>query len=346
MPPPRPLALALLFAAVLSPCISFAQTPDAAVACASVPPGKATYVEESIAQLKSVIPDLKGLQTSPDPAACAAVLNHTGPMLADMIAHMPNLISQEEVWELRVTLPYTGGSNNNLNFSTGALSQMSLPTSGIPLTGNELEAKLRELVRIQGKRTHYNYRIHPAEIAGVSIEGLLTEFRSDAHDQPVTGDNAPNWRGFAGLWTILLPDHWQESHFRYLGTQMLQGRLTAVLAFAQVPDRVSMPGSITNPGGGTNHFFLQGILWVDQTTFDLVRIQTDLRKAAHDEVAYYKKLRSSVDFQQIVIPERNLTLTLPANVEVLWERTNSAGIEAHTYSKYRLFAATSRIVSP
>jgi hypothetical protein len=46
------------------------------------------------------------------------------------------------------------------------------------------------------------------------------------------------------------------------------------------------------------------------------------------------------------IPERNLLLWLPKDVEIKWQVADRSGEETHVYSKYRLFASTMTILPP
>ncbi len=56
------------------------------------------------------------------------------------------------------------------------------------------------------------------------------------------------------------------------------------------------------------------------------------------------RLRSEMRFIEVHIPERNLNIWMPGNVEISWQNKNQLGAELHKYSNYRLFGATSRIV--
>ena len=84
---------------------------------------------------------------------------------------------------------------------------------------------------------------------------------------------------------------------------------------------------------------IQGIAWIDKSTFRIVRMQTDLLSPL--PVIQLNELRSVLDYGEVKIPERNLLLWLPRDVDIKWRVADRAGEEFHTYSNYRLFAGTS-----
>ena len=97
-------------------------------------------------------------------------------------------------------------------------------------------------------------------------------------------------------------------------------------------------------GDDACRYYIQGILWIDQSAFEIVRLQTDL--IAPLTGVHLDRLRSDLRFSEVKIPTRNLTLWMPSDVKISWQGKDSAGMEIHRYSNYRLFAATSRIILP
>ena len=73
-------------------------------------------------------------------------------------------------------------------------------------------------------------------------------------------------------------------------------------------------------------------------------LQTDLLAPLTE--FHEKKLRSEIEFGEVKITARNLTLWMPSKVEISWEMDNQAGAELHKYSDYRLFGSTSRLLIP
>jgi hypothetical protein len=96
--------------------------------------------------------------------------------------------------------------------------------------------------------------------------------------------------------------------------------------------------------GNTNgcRYLVQGILWIDETFFEIVRLRTDLLAPLPE--LHLTQLRSELRFGEVKIPARDLILWMPSEVRISWQSKDDAGMELHRYSNYRLFAATSHIV--
>jgi Flp pilus assembly protein TadD len=296
------------------PCQIFPQKSDELpeISSATAPP--ISYVDLQIEQLKKAVPGLNQLKlaavndpssngtATPSQDLAEAVLSKTGAAIADLRHKIPNLIATEEVIE-PVSIP---GHNWND-------------------------------VRI------YNYRIvHKKTPSGGDV---LEEVRTDLRDQPID-DSAKNADrplsfGFATVWLFFVPGNLHESRFRYLGEESIERRNTYVLAFAQIPKNTGLGVVIASPLGRCS-VPLQGVVWIDQSTFQIVHMQTDLLYAAPDIQLY--KLRSVLRYGAAKISGLHLLLWLPTNVETTWETAFHTGKETHLYSHYRLFQATMRIL--
>jgi hypothetical protein len=167
------------------------------------------------------------------------------------------------------------------------------------------------------------------------------------HNQPLVvsaGDpQSPRSIGFGASWLLFLPANLHESTFRYLGEQKIRNHQTYVLAFAQIPGRV-LHGTIVQTAGGSCSTLLQGIVWIDQATAEIVHLQTDLLSPLPG--IHMQQLRAVLNYSQVKIPQRDLFLWLPSDVETTWSTAYNEGDELHTYSNYKLFAATHKILVP
>jgi hypothetical protein len=312
----------------IQPCKEF---PGGTSAIAQVP----TYVDEPIEQLKRMVPDLNRIQLDADHHGIDAgaatpsqdntefILNRTGAAIADLLHRMPNLIAKEEVRQPIGTLKTD-------NIQTG---------SSIPLT----EGVQTSPPVTQYKSRVFDYRIvHKPTASGGDA---LDEFRTAAHNQPIdySAHNAdrPLGVGFATLWLFFFPGNLHESHFRYLGQQKIGSRATYVLAFAQIPKGLGK-GAVIQSSYGQCSTPLQGVAWIDQSTFQVVHMQTDLLSPLPD--IQLNQLRSILTFGSVKIAGLDLLLWLPSEVETTWQTANYAGEESHFYSHYRLFQSTMRIL--
>jgi len=152
----------------------------------------------------------------------------------------------------------------------------------------------------------------------------------------------PQATGFSGLWILFTPGILEEQRFRYLGTQKIHGRQAAVVAFAQVPERVKIPGLIRSADGDVPMLH-QGIVWVDEETSRILRIRTDLLTPLPQIST--TRLTSTVEYSEIRLPGLEERLWLPRRVELLWTMNARNGGEIHRYSNYRLYKANVRIIT-
>jgi hypothetical protein len=294
-----------------------------------------SYVDEPIEQLKKMVPGLSGIKiegvrnasagtpTAPVQDKTTFILNRTSAVIAGLFHRMPNLIAKEEVkeptdTEMKNDLPRRGGGG-----------WIASTQQRIPIT--------------HFKTSVYTYRIvhkqTPAD--GDTVD----EFRTDAHDQPID-DSAHNAQrpvsvGFANTWLFFFPGNLQQSRFRYLGVQKIGNRETYVLAFAQNPVHLGVRVVLGSRYGPCSTS-IQGVAWIDQSTFQIVRTQTDLLTPLPG--IQVNQLRSNLEYGAVRIRALDLTLWLPAKVDIQWQTESRAGEETHLYSHYKLFQSTARIL--
>ena len=292
------------------------------------------YVDQSVEELKRAVPNLHGIRfeletdakesmaAEPTPIHTASILDQVGAVTANMLHRMPNLIAREEVEQVT-------GSTVDLSSGVQNSRRMRSPVQGMPATQY---------------RTHvFGYRIVPGKDS--SMDGVIDEYRTDAHDRPIRNTandpDAPRSTGFATSWLFFVPSNLKESRFRYLGQQKVSNHETYVVAFAQIPGKTHMDTIVRSPNGQCSTFS-QGLAWIDQSTFQIVRMQTDLLSPLPD--IQLTELRSVLNYGDVKIPKLNLSLWLPSEVETTWLSGDRTGDETHRYSNYKLFAATVTIL--
>jgi poly(3-hydroxybutyrate) depolymerase len=169
-------------------------------------------------------------------------------------------------------------------------------------------------------------------------EVTLDEYRTDK-GKP---GPSPLSQGTANVWVVFHPGNLVESRFRYLGRQQMDGHNTFVLLFAQIPDRVKFPGQVRLQGKAVPVFY-QGVAWVDESDFRIVRLRTDLLASRLD--ISLRTLTSEVRFSQVRIrlPEMSDSLWLPHEAKITWDYEGRVVQQLHQYSNFRLYRAKSRI---
>ena len=165
----------------------------------------------------------------------------------------------------------------------------------------------------------------------------LDEYRTDK----TNSGTAPLTRGNANSWVLFYPGNLVQSRFRFLGHQRMEGRSTLVLAFAQIPDKVQSPGQV-NFAGTSIAVLFQGIAWIDESDFRIVRLHKDLLAPRPD--IYLRALSSDVLFAEVRLPKVAEPLWLPREVKTTWDFKGEVVEQIQEYSRFRLYATKSKIV--
>lgn len=171
-----------------------------------------------------------------------------------------------------------------------------------------------------------------------TAEGIsLDEYRTDK----TNSGTAPLSRGNANAWILFHRANLPESRFRFLGRQHMDGHSTLVVAFAQIPDKVRSPGQV-NVAGTSIAVLFQGVAWIDESDFRIVRLHRDLLAPRPD--IYLRALSSDVLFGEVRLPKVAETLWLPREAKTTWDFKGEVVEQIHEYSRFRLYAAKSKIL--
>jgi len=170
-------------------------------------------------------------------------------------------------------------------------------------------------------------------------EDSLTEYRTDfaGHEQ-APRDPKPGFvrtLGFASMPLLLSPEHQPAYDFKYLGSQVIDGRKTEVIGFAghPVPEAVSGRYLLF---GKPIPLIVQGVAWVDASCFEILQMHTDL--LAPLMFAGLPRLTTEAVFRQVSFRKSSPPIWLPQVVEVTAEFYGRTYHNRHTYSDYQLFS--------
>ena len=148
--------------------------------------------------------------------------------------------------------------------------------------------------------------------------------------------------GFAYQWLLFSAANQPEFHFRYLGQQEKDGRMTFVVAFAQDPAKVAAPANFRLDQKAAP-FFYQGVLWIDQSTSVIILMRTDL--LAPIPSLHLSQFTTKVHFGLVPIHGYDATFWLPREINLSFDQGEGDSEEDHRYSDYHLFHSETRIVS-
>ena len=246
--------------------------------------GVRSYVDLTPDELKAKIPDLQSLDFAIDKEKAQdelrVVLGHVGYNVQQFFQKIPDIVSREDI---EMECRWSDGTVERARpqtFSYLAISQSTQGALG------------------------------------------LREYRTDATGKPVepTGlrEGVAVTRGFASTAILFYPAIRSDSSFRYLGRQKLDGRETDVIAFAQRPGW-AQAAIRANVGGHSVQLLVQGLAWVDPTSYQIIRLRTDLL-APRPEVGLASET-TEINYQEVRFPEMTgISLWLPQEVTVVVER--------------------------
>jgi hypothetical protein len=273
-------------------------------------PREVAYLELPIRTLKQAVPPLRGIRFDANQEQLADILSRVARTIDNVMPRLPDLISREEVYHPQGTpeLVSAGGMAPEQPWS---------------------------------RRFNYLLLFHRNASAGTTIE----ELRTDGKGRPVGPQgllSAVKGYGFAYQWLFFSAANQPEFRFRYLGQQEMDGRKTLVVAFAQDPHQVDDPACFLSDGK-ISPFYYQGVFWVDQTSFDIVALRTDLLAPLPGMML--KKLTTQLTFRSVPIHGYNAVFWLPSEVDISSDQGHGLIEESHRYSDYHLFHAEAHVVS-
>jgi len=268
------------------------------------------YFEFPIQRLKGAVPALRGIKYDPSQEHLPAILASVAKKIADLLPRLPDLISREQVFH------FQGSWEPN---APGGLAAAQ------PWT-----REFKYLIRCQ---------------RNADGSTTIAESRINGKGQAVNGVGpfmAMRGYGFAYQWLFFSAANQSEFRFRYLGQQEKNGRKTYAVAFAQDPHKVDDPAYFLSDGKMAP-FYYQGVFWVDQGSFDIVALRTDLLRPLPGLLL--KQLTTQLTFRSVPIRGYDAVFWLPSEVDISSDQGRGPMEESHRYSDYHLFHAEAKIVS-
>ena len=256
------------------------------------------YVDWPTHELIKAVPKLKGLEPAPDQDALPTILKKTGENVDYFFHNFVATTARERIHQA-ASIP------------RGSLMDLAV--------------------------SNYQDGYYVVLMISRGGQDQLDEYRTDLEGKPVeSGGGRQGFlltRGFAGTEVYLHPSRQRESTFRYLGLQAKAGKQCDVIAFAQRVGQATPIGFTTS--SVSVPLLEQGVVWIDSTTHQILRMQTDLLTPLTQ--IGLKSSRAEIEYAPVHFATLDRTLWLPTEVKVVVNFRGAIYTNRHQYSDWRLF---------
>jgi tetratricopeptide (TPR) repeat protein len=255
-----------------------------------------SLADQPLSDLLRLMPELANLEPAVAQDELPVILERIGQNVEGFFRHLPNISSREEIRE--EILHKDGKTLNTFEEQFQYL---------LVLRPEDQPSELRE------------YRTRGGE-GGVKSDALVKGFMRTS--------------GFAVTSLHFHPLYQPSVQFRFLGRQALDGRPTAVIAFAQRPESAKITGRF-NVDGKSVPVLIQGIAWADANTYQIVRMRTDLLKPPPQ--SRLQRETTEIQYGEVRFRDRDTAMWLPREVTVTVEWKRKVFRNWHRYSDFKVF---------
>jgi hypothetical protein len=164
------------------------------------------------------------------------------------------------------------------------------------------------------------------------------EYRADSTGQIATPKGVSEdymlTTGFVAAPLIFHPLYQPGSGFKLLGRQKVQGRDAYLITFAQNPAKARMFGSF-RMGDASRLTFYQGAAWIDASTFQILRLHTDLLSPL--PAVKLQTEKTDIEFSEVHFTHTARAFWLPSQVTVDLDWQGRRLRNQHEYSNFMEF---------
>jgi hypothetical protein len=175
------------------------------------------------------------------------------------------------------------------------------------------------------------------------------EYRADSQGNLATptgvAQNFMLTSGFVAAPLVFHPAYQKGSAYHYWGRQTVNGVPTYIVAFAQRPAESRIYGSF-QIGNVSRQTYFQGLAWVDASTYQIVRLTTDLLTPMPQ--VKLNKERTDIEFSEVQFTKAKQAFWLPRQVTVTLDWDGHTLRNSHQYSDFHVFKVDQKqqIASP
>ena len=283
-----------------------------------------SYVDAPLEQLLRTILEIKTLQPVQDQTQLRMILEQGGRNVDSQFNNFGGLVAKEVVSELRVNPTTDVFGRPRVHFNEPNLLEDQY-SYFIVREGTLVQTRIREYRRDRygsdGAKPHTDPFL-------MTVPGMT--FLS---------------MNFASSLLYFSSDLQREEAFRYLGEQHVGVRTAYVVAFAQVPGIATVGISMRMPTGDESNWLVQGIAWIDKSTFDILQMRTDVLVPLDSSSACLQsqnQLQTLIQFAPVQLDGAADVMWLPTEVDVretVGDCKNPVQIarNVHRFSEYRRY---------
>jgi Flp pilus assembly protein TadD len=255
-------------------------------------------VTQPVAELTRAVPELRGLEPASVQDELPTILEKAGENVRAFFESFPNTISTEQIRQQR--LRQDGHVRETQDQKYAYLLLARAEKQGQRLGLEEYRATAT------GERTMPH-----------GLEGgfMLTT-------------------GFASAALVFHPAYQRGASFRFLGVQTINGHKALVVGFAQRPETARTVERF-NVDDASVLILLQGVVWLDAGTYQIIRMRTDLLKPASK--VRLARQTTEIQFSEVHFKELTSAFWLPREVVVTVEWKGRMFRNLHQYSDFKLF---------
>jgi hypothetical protein len=281
-----------------------------------------SFIHEPLEELIKRFPELKTLQPATDQEKLPMILEKTGANVHELFDQLGGLVAKEKVTEIRLN-PLTG-------MPLKVMAERSNPQTGMP----EGQAD-----QYQVQQDEYSYFIMRK---GNLLQTVIKEYRRDAYGLEVPPGVLFLSTGFASSVLHFSKFLQPESTFRYLGEDHVGSRSAYVVAFAQIPEVATITFKVNKPDGSELQWLIQGIAWVDASSFQILQMKTDLLipKSLPTEIVPKDQLQTLVKFKEMRLNGLANSIWLPTEANVHEELLGQEFRNVHQFTDYCIYDET------
>jgi len=246
--------------------------------------------------LVHAMPELRGMQPAANQDELPMVLAKTGEDVRSFFQNISNTMSEEQVRETRL------GKKGE--------------------TKDLLEEKFQYLLLTTPQKW------------GVDLEEYRTDKNGDRTAPKGLSEGLMLTSGFVSASLMFHPSYQAGASFRLLGRQDVAGHHCHVIAFAQKPEKPKMIEGF-NTDQETVMVLLQGVAWIDQDTYKLIRLRSDL--LTPQPIIRLERQTTEITYEPVQFKQLAMAMWLPSAVDVTVQWRGRTFRNSHTYSRFKLF---------